>query len=93
MVKVQFFFCVGRFWWGQLRGKRPLERSGRGWENDIKMEFQEIGSWGGGGVGLIWLRVGNTVMNLWVSYSVGNCLPSGGTIRFSRRTLLKGVVS
>jgi hypothetical protein len=34
------------FWWGNLREKRPLGRIRRRWEDNIKMDFQEVG-WGG----------------------------------------------
>ena len=34
------------FWWGSLRGKRPLGRSGRRWEDNIKMDLQEVGRGG-----------------------------------------------
>jgi hypothetical protein len=37
-------------------GKRPLRRSRRRWENNIKMDLQEFG-WGAW-TGLIWLRTG-----------------------------------
>ena len=37
-------------------GKRPLGRLGRRWENNIKMDLQEMG-WGIW-TGLIWLRIG-----------------------------------
>jgi hypothetical protein len=33
------------FWWGNLWGKRPLERSRRRWEDNISMGLQEVG-WG-----------------------------------------------
>jgi hypothetical protein len=35
--------------------KRPLARSNRKWENNIKMDPQEIGC---GGAGFYWLRIG-----------------------------------
>jgi len=39
-------------------GKRPLGRPRHRWEDNIKMDLQEVG-WGGGEwTGLIWLRVG-----------------------------------
>ena len=52
---------------GKLEGKRPLGRSRRRWEDNIKMDLQEVG-W----TGLMWLRTGiggagavvNAVMNL-----------------------------
>jgi hypothetical protein len=30
------------FWWRNLRKKRPFGRSRRRWENDIKMDLQEV---------------------------------------------------
>ena len=44
--------CTG-FWWGNLRGKRPLGRPKRRWEDNIKMDLQEVGGGYGGldGVG------------------------------------------
>jgi hypothetical protein len=41
---------------GRPGGKRPLERSRRRWEDNIKMDFQEVG-WGAW-TGLIWLGIG-----------------------------------
>jgi len=41
--------CGGRgqlhtgFWWGNLRKKNPLGGPRRRWENNIKMELQEVG--------------------------------------------------
>ena len=32
-----------RFWWGNLRGKRPLGRPRRRWEDNINMDLQEVG--------------------------------------------------
>ena len=37
------------FWRGNLRGKRPLKRPGRRWEDNINMDLQEVGC---GGYGL-----------------------------------------
>ena len=37
-------------------GKRPLVRSRRRWEENIKMDLQEVGY--GAWTGLIWLRTG-----------------------------------
>ena len=38
-----------RFWWGIPQGKRPLGRTRRRWEENIKMNVQEVGC---GGYGL-----------------------------------------
>jgi hypothetical protein len=54
---------------GKPEGKRPLGISSRRWEDNIKMDLQEVG-WGAW-TGLLWLRIGtgcrtlvNAVMNL-----------------------------
>ena len=41
---------------GKPEGKRPLGRSRRRWEDNIKMELQEVG--GVVGTGWSWLRIG-----------------------------------
>jgi hypothetical protein len=41
---------------GRLEGRRPLGRPRRRWEDNIKMDFEEVG-WGAW-TGLIWLRIG-----------------------------------
>ena len=33
-----------RFWWGNLKEKRPLGRPRRRWEDNIKMELEKVGS-------------------------------------------------
>ena len=59
------------FWWGNLReGKQTLGRPKRGWEDNIKMNIQEV-AWGLDCIGLDqdrnrWRAVVNAVMNLWV---------------------------
>ena len=40
---------------GKPEGKRPLGRPGRGWEDSIKMDLQEVGC---GGMDWMWLRMG-----------------------------------
>jgi hypothetical protein len=35
------------FWWGDLRVKQPLGRPRRRWEDNIKIDLQEVG-WGHG---------------------------------------------
>ena len=37
---------IYRFWWGNLREKGPLERPRRRWEDNIKMDLQEVGCGG-----------------------------------------------
>jgi len=34
--------CIG-FWWGKPEGKRPLGRPRRRWEDNIKIDLQEVG--------------------------------------------------
>jgi hypothetical protein len=41
---------------GRPEGRRPLGRPRRRWEDNIKMDLQEVG-WGAW-IGLIWLRIG-----------------------------------
>jgi hypothetical protein len=41
---------------GRPEGRRPLGRPRRRWEDNIKMDLQEVG-WGAW-TGLIWLRIG-----------------------------------
>jgi len=42
---------------GKPEGKRPLGRPRHRWEDNIKVDLQEVG-WGGAWTGLIWLRTG-----------------------------------
>jgi hypothetical protein len=43
------------FWWGKPEGKRPLGRPRRRWEDNIKINFQEVVEvWTGSN----WLRIG-----------------------------------
>jgi hypothetical protein len=79
-----------RFLVGETEGKRPLGRPRRRWEDNIKMDFEEVGceEW----TGLSWLRVDrrralvNAVMNYRVPYNAGNFLTSREPVSFSRRT-------
>jgi hypothetical protein len=41
---------------GRPEGRRTLERPRRRWEDNVKMDLQEVG-WGAW-TGLIWLRIG-----------------------------------
>jgi len=34
---------ITKFWWGNVRVKRPLGRPRRRWEDYIKMNLQEVG--------------------------------------------------
>jgi hypothetical protein len=42
---------------GEPRGKRPLGKPRHRWEDNIKMDLQEVG-WLEPWTGLIWLRIG-----------------------------------
>jgi hypothetical protein len=46
--------CI-TFWWGNLREKRPLGRPRRRWEDNIRIDLQEVGC--GVWTGLGWLRI------------------------------------
>jgi len=46
-----------RFGWRDFRVKPPLGGHKRRWENNIKMDLQEVGCGGGAWTGLIWLRI------------------------------------
>ena len=56
---------------GKPEGKRSLGRLRHRWEDNIKMDFQEVGYWGMDWIKLAqdsdrcWARV-NVVVNLWV---------------------------
>jgi hypothetical protein len=60
--------CIG-FWWGNLRERRPLGRPKRRWEDNIRMDLQEVGCGGMDWIGLAqdrdrWRAIVNVVMNL-----------------------------
>jgi len=58
---------------GKPEGRRPLGRPRHRWEDNIKMDLQEVGWWGGGH-GLVdlaqdrdrWRALVNVIMNLWI---------------------------
>ena len=57
------------FRWGNLREKRPLGRHRRRWDDNIKMDLQEVGCGGMDWVAVAhdrdrWRVVANAVMNL-----------------------------
>jgi hypothetical protein len=66
---------------GKPKGKRPLGRLRCRWEDNIKLDLQEVG-WGRGGLVLIYLAQDrdrwpvfvNAVMNLRVPQNTGNFL-------------------
>ena len=49
---------------GKPEGKRPLGRPRRRWEDNIKMDLQEVG--GVVGIGWSWLRIGTGGGHSWV---------------------------
>ena len=56
---------------GKPEGKRPLGRPRRRWEDNIKMDLQEVGRGCGDWMGLAqdkgrWRALVSTVMNFWV---------------------------
>ena len=79
---------------GKHEGKRPLWRPRDQWEDNIKVDIKEIG------VDYIylaqdrdsWWVVLNMVMNLQVPWDAGNFLPTQGTVSFTWRILLHGVL-
>jgi hypothetical protein len=72
---------VYRVWMGKPEGKRPLRRPKSRWENNIKMDLQEVGYRGTECVDLAqdrdrWRALVNLAMKLRVPYNVGNFLTS-----------------
>ena len=56
---------------GKPVGKRPLVRTRRRWEDNIKTDLQEVGCGGMDWIGLAqdsesWREIVNAVMNIWV---------------------------
>ena len=56
---------VHRVMVGKPEGKRPLGRPRHRWEDNIKMDLQEVGG-GVVGTGWSWLRIGTGGGRLWV---------------------------
>ena len=57
------------FWWGKTEGKKPLRRPRRRWEDNIKMDLQEVGCGGMDWIELAqdrdrWRALVNAIMNL-----------------------------
>jgi hypothetical protein len=81
---------------GNTEGNRQLGRPRNRWDDNIKMDLQEVGSRGMDWIGLAqdrdrWRALVKVVMNLRVPKNAGNCLTSCKPVSFSRRTLLHGV--
>jgi len=81
---------------GKPEGKRPLGRPRRRWEDNIKMELQEVGGCWGDWMELAqdrdrWQALVSTVRNIRVPKIRGISWLAAESVSFSRRTLLHGV--
>ena len=81
---------------GKPEGKRPLGRPRRTWEDNIKMDLEEVGCGDMDWIELAqdrdkWRALVNAVMNLRVPQNAGNFLTSCKPVSFSSRTLHYGV--
>ena len=81
---------------GKPEGKRPLGRPRRRWEDNIKMDLQEVGKGCGDWMELdkvreSWRALVSTVMNIRVPKMRGFSSLAAEPVSFSRRTLLHGV--
>jgi hypothetical protein len=80
---------------GKPEEKRPLERPSLKWEDNIKMDLQEVGCGGTDWIELAqdrdWCALVNVVTNLGFPKNLGNILTSCKPVRFSRRTLFHAV--
>ena len=71
-------------------GKRPLGRPWRRWDDNIKLDLQEVGGGCGDWMELAqdrerWRAFVNAVMNIRIPYNAGNVLTSCEPVSFSRR--------
>jgi hypothetical protein len=72
---------VDRVLVGKSEGKRPLGRPSCRWEDNVKMDLQEVGVGGMGWIDLAedrdrWWALLIALVNLWVPYNTGNFLTS-----------------
>jgi hypothetical protein len=76
-MRSYFYYRLGRgegctgFWLGKPEGKRPLGKPSRRWEDNIKMDLQEVGGGCGDWMQLAqdresWRALVSAVMNLQV---------------------------
>ena len=87
---------VHRILVGKPEGKRPLGRPRRRWEDNIKMDLQEVGGGCEDWMELAqdrdrWQALVGTVMNLQVPKMRGISCLTAEPVSFSRRTHLHGV--
>ena len=81
---------------GKPQGKRPLGRPRRRWEDNIRMDLQEVGRSCGDWMELAqdrdrWRALVGVVRNLRVPKMRGISWLAAEPVSFSRRTLLHGV--
>jgi hypothetical protein len=77
-------------------GKRPLGRARRRWEDNIRMDLQEVGYGCEDWIGMAqdrdrWRALVSAVRNLGVPKNAENFLTSCKRVSFSRRYLFHGV--
>jgi len=88
--------CVDRLLVGKHEAKRSHGRPRCRWEDNIKMDLQDVGCGNMAWVELAqgrdrWRALVNGVMNLRVPQNAGNFLTTLKPVSFSRRILLHGV--
>jgi hypothetical protein len=78
---------VYRFWWEKPEGKRPMGRTKHRWEDNIKVDLQEVGCGG-----MDWIELAQDRDRWWALMNYAeNFLTSCQLVSFSRRTLLHGI--